>query len=170
MKKYILIFSIILLNLSLTLQPVFAEMKMTDEFDSVVSQAIYQIKTVLIKQSTPEEIRNMINQVRKAGGTGYKVNNHDGDKMGWSIEDSKHRVVHSIVFTFTENKANEGTYFGPSMASQQTAKEVHDLHIAVLTKHFKQVGSDKYDFGDKCKGFIELSKGRTNIFIKCNNN
>ena len=98
MKKYILIFSIILLNLSLTLQPVFAEMKMTDEFDSVVSQAIYQIKTVLIKQSTPEEIRNMINQVRKAGGTGYKVNNHDGDKMGWSIEDSKHRKIRGQVY------------------------------------------------------------------------
>lgn len=169
MKKHTLILSIILLNLSLTLQPVFAEMKMTAEVDSVVSQAIYQIKTVLIKQSTPEEIRHMINQVRKVGSTGYKVNNYDGNKMGWSIEDSKQRVVHSIVFTFNGNKAKEGTYYGPRMASQQSAKEVHDLHIAILAKHFKQVGTGKYDFSDNCKGFIELSKGGTNILIKCNN-
>lgn len=170
MKKHILILSIILLKLSLTFQPVFAEIKMTAEFDSVVAQAIYQIKNVLINQSTPEEIRNLINQVRKAGGTGYKVNNYDGGKMGWSIQDSKQRVVHSIVFTFNKNKASEGVYYGPLMASQQAAREVHDLHVAVLFKHYKQVGSDKYDFGDNCEGFIVLLKGQTQILITCNKN
>jgi len=170
MKKHMFILIIILLILSLTLQPVFAEMKMTDEVDAVVSQAIYQTKNILIKQSTPDEIRNIINHVRKAGATGYKVNNHDGGKMGWSIQDSKKRVVHSIVFTFNKNKASEGVYYGPLMASQQIAREVHDLHIEVLLKHFKQVGTDKYDFGDNCEGVISLLKGQTTILITCNNN
>lgn len=172
MKRNIfVVFGIIILNILLLLPSVFAGKVMTDSVDTVITQTIFQVKAVLIRQLSPVEIKDMINRGRDKGATGYKLNYYSNDKMGWSIEDRKGREVISVIFIFINQHAKEGSYFVPLM-SFNDAKEVHNRYREVLSGYFKLIGTNKYDIGDNCTAFMELFKGttgtgRTKITIKC---
>lgn len=172
MKRHFkMVFGACLLDFVLLLPPAFAETVIPDSVDTVISNAIYQVKIVLMRKLASGDVEDMINRGRNAGVTGYKLNHYAGGQMGWSVADSKGREVFSVIFSFVGFQAREGTYFGPLM-SFRDAKEIHKQHRQVLSGHFKQIGADTYDVGDNCMAFTELFKGsagagRTKITIKC---
>jgi hypothetical protein len=171
-RNILVVFGSVILSILLLLTSPFPEKGMADSTDTVISQVIYQVKTVLIRQLSPVDIKDMINRAVDEGATGYKLNYYDSGKMGWSIEDSKGREVYSVIFLFSSQQAKEGTYFGPLMSSLSDAKEVHKRHREVLSSYFKKITTDKYDIGDSCTAFTELFKGttgagRTKITVKC---
>ena len=135
----------------------------TDPATTAISNTIYQVKNVLIKQSSPIDIEEMINQARDKGATGYKTDRYSGGKTGWTLYDSKGREVLRVIFSFVDQKAKKGRYLGPLMSSFEDAKELHKLHREILSKHFKQIGTDKYEMDDNCKAFMELFKGRSGL-------
>jgi hypothetical protein len=172
MKKHLLmVFRSVLINLVLLLSLGFVQTLMADSIDKVISHAIYQVKTVVLKKLSPGDVEEMINRARDKGATGYKVYQYGGGKMGWSMLDSKGKEVYVVIFSFSDRQSREGTYLGPLM-SFRDAQDIHKLHIQVLSNYFKQLETDKYDIGDKCIALTELFKGttgagRTKITVKC---
>ena len=161
-----MVFWACLLDFVLLLPPAFAETVIPDSVHTVISNAIFQVKIVLMRKLASGDVEDMINRGRNAGVTGYKLS-----QMGWSVADSKGREVFSVIFSFVGSQAREGTYFGPLM-SFRDAIEIHKQHRQVLSGHFKQIGADTYDIGDNCMAFTELFKGsagtgRTKMSIKC---
>ena len=143
----------------------------TDPLTTVILNTIYQIKNVLIKQSSPSDIEEMINQARKKGATGYKANRYSGEKAGWTLNDSQGREVHRVIFSFVGHEAREGRYLGP-LCAFQLSKEVHNWHRGILSKYYKKTGTDKYDIENNCMANMELFKGssglwRTIITVEC---
>ena len=143
----------------------------TDPVATAILNTIYQIKNVLIKQSSPIDIEEMIKQVRDKGATGYKTDRYSGGKSGWTLYDSKGREVLRVIFSFVDQKAKEGKYLDPLMLFKD-AKKIHKLYREILSKRFKQLGTGKYEMDDNCMVFMELFKGstglgRTIIAVEC---
>jgi hypothetical protein len=143
----------------------------TDPVATVILNTICQVKSVLIKQSSPSDIEEMINQARKKGATGYKTDRYSGGKTGWTLNDSKGREMHRVIFSFVGHEAKEGRYLGP-LITFQDSKEVHNWHRGVMSKYYKQIGTDKYDIENNCMANMELFKGssglwRTIITVEC---
>lgn len=136
-----------------------------------VTQVIPQLKTVLLRKLSVSGIEDMINQVRAMGGIGYKLNRYAGDKMGWSLNDSKGNETYSVIFSFRGRQASEGEYFSPLM-SFRDAEKIHKLFMQVLPNYYRPIETNKYDIGDKCIAVTKLFKGttgagRTIITVKC---
>ena len=143
----------------------------TDPVATVILNTIYQVKSVIVKQSSPGDIEEMINQARKKGATGYKIDRYSGGKIGWTLNDSKGREMHRVIFSFIGHVAQKGRYLGP-LITFQDSKEIHNWHRDVMSKYYKQTGTDRYDIENNCIANMELFKGssglgRTIIIIEC---
>ncbi len=100
MKRHFkMVFGACLLDFVLLLPSVFAGTVIPESVDTVISNAIYQVKIVLIRKLAPSGVEDMINRGRNAGVAGYKLNHYSGSQMGWSVMDSKGREVFSVIFS-----------------------------------------------------------------------
>jgi hypothetical protein len=169
-KNHIFILIIIAITISFQIS-VFAE-EQKNPVETVVTNTITSIANMLIKQASPKEIEEFILSARKNGAIGYKFDRYSFEKAGWTLSDSKGRDVQRVIFSFTDQKAQEAKYLGP-LSAFQDSKVVHKWHTDVMDTYYKKRDTNNYNIGNGCIANIELFKGssglgRTIIVIKFN--
>ena len=158
-----------------------ASKALPNQGDETLINTLSHIKFAIINKLTSSDIENFIGQAIAKGATGYKVvrsNFSFLQDMGWALEDSKGREVLRVLFTFNnKGKVNNGRYLGPLNSNnyKNSYKEIHKLHIEILSRNYKTIATDTYDLGDECKGVVKLfnkdpsSPVRIAIIVECLN-
>jgi len=128
----------------------------------VVCATIAMVKNVVLKQWTPEDLKNFENKATQAGiKSGYSYH-YSRTKMGWMAKSSTGQEVIYVSLSLENSYAKEGEYLG-IVGRFEEIQKIHPIYVQILSTQFTHVGSDVYDIGDNCSAKISLFKGNTGL-------
>lgn len=142
----------------------------SESADLTINNVLFQIKSTVKDGYSPSKIESWIADGKKIGVKAYRLDRY-GKNIGWSVLDSKNRVVVSAIFQIKNNKAISGKYYG-ALFDQKNAEEVHKKHIKLLNAYYTNISNSIYNVGNNCTAIASLftgstGLGRTIIDIEC---